>query len=88
MESEKSAKSFTVPASISEFSDIKAFNIAKESVVPPVLPMVYDERIKLSQNEILVLSKGPKFAVRQKIMKENFPSRIGENDLQAEIQRS
>ena len=34
--------------------------------------MVYDKIIVLSDDELQVLSKGPKFAVRQKLVKESF----------------
>ena len=34
--------------------------------------VVNNDKIVLSDNEKLILAKGPKFAVRQEIMEENF----------------
>ena len=36
------------------------------------MPIVYDRNIVLTQDEIALLSKGPKFAVRQKPDEESF----------------
>ena len=35
-------------------------------------PMVYDESIILSEDELSVLSKGPKFSVRQDLNEDDF----------------
>ena len=61
-----------IPASIKQFQRLKAFNQPEIVVQTPDPPMVYDKNISLSPDEIAVLSKGPKFAVRQSLMKENF----------------
>ena len=63
---------FKVPASIQKYSGIKAFNYPESVTLEPEQPMIYDENIKLSANELLVLAKGPKFAVRQDLVRENF----------------
>ena len=57
MESQQSQRSFVVPSSISRFSSIKAFRKSEEPVLQDDLPMVYDDKIKLSEAEISVLSK-------------------------------
>ena len=66
------AKKLVLPASLSEFSDLKAFNadVSKPHELEP--PMVYDSSIVLSADELSVLAKGPKFAVRQKLVEESF----------------
>jgi len=66
------AKTFRIPASIDQFQDIKAFNVPCDSANEVDPPMVYDKSIVLSSDEISILSKGPKFAVRQKLAKESF----------------
>ena len=67
-----SESQFIVPASIEKYSGIKAFCYPENVPLEPEQPMVYDEDISLSANELLVLAKGPKFAVRQDLMRENF----------------
>ena len=72
MSRESQAKSLRIPASLSAYSDIKAFNIEDDFSVPLDPPMVYDKNIVLSQDEISLLSKGPKCAIRQNLDKETF----------------
>ena len=72
MEEDIQNSPFLVPTVIKEYKGIKAFSkpeALSESTEPP---MVYDECIKLTEDEIAVLSKGPGFAVRQKLVEENF----------------
>ena len=63
---------FQVSASIAAFSEIKAFNPPKNIPKSSDPPLVYDSSIVLSQDEVNLLSKGPKFAVRQALTAENF----------------
>ena len=68
-------KKFEIPEAISMFRDLKVFSedgfkdISNNLSEPP---MICDSSIVLSQDEMAVLSKGPKFAVRQDISEENF----------------
>ena len=66
------AQSIQLPASLDQYRDLKAFgpNPAQSYSYDP--PMVYHPSIKLTQDEVSVLSKGPKFAVRQKLVREDF----------------
>ena len=72
MERELAESQFKLPASISGFAGIKAFNLPKNVEYSQEMPMIYDDSIVLSEDELAILAKGPKFAVRQKLMKENF----------------
>ena len=72
MDTQKSQDSFQLPASISDFSALKAFNLPEKLIDENPSPMIYDDTIVLSENEKAILAKGPKFAVRQKILAESF----------------
>ena len=72
MAAEQSQQEFKIPASIDQYKDLKAFNVEQKLEFSPELPMVYDSSISLSQDELSILSKGPKFAVRQQLMEESF----------------
>ena len=61
--------SFTLPELIKEFDDLSVF---AENGFENVDPNLLDKNIVLSPAEIAVLSKGPKFAVRQEILEEDF----------------
>ena len=61
-----------IPASIQEFQGLKAFNKPESTPESHDPPMIYDKSIVLSKEELDVLSLGPKFAVRQSLMLENF----------------
>ena len=65
-------KKLELPASLKDFSSLKAFlpEVPQSLKVEP--PKIYDERIVLSDDELKLLSKGPKFAVRQKLLEESF----------------
>ena len=69
---ESQSKMFQVPASADQFKDIKAFNVPSDPIAVIDRPVVYDKSIILSDDEMQILSKGPKFAVRQKLVKESF----------------
>ena len=72
LEKDVQAKKLRLPASLTDYSDLKAFNtdVSKPPEMEP--PVVYDPSIDLSPDELSVLAKGPKFAVRQKLVEENF----------------
>ena len=72
MSESSSSDSFVIPASIDQFKSLKVFGPQQEFDFVPEPPMIYDESISLSENERLILSKGPKFAVRQQLMAETF----------------
>ena len=65
-------KKLDLPASLKDFSTLKAFlpEVSQPQKIEP--PKIYDESISLSNDERSLLAKGPKFAVRQKLLKESF----------------
>ena len=69
---EQQAQELRLPASIAHFQDLKAFGPDPNQTCEMDPPMVYDKSIVLSDDELKILSKGPKFAVRQKLVKESF----------------
>ena len=72
MNLQKSIDEFKIPASIAQFKEIKAFKPPTKPEIVQDLPMVYDNSIQLSEDELKILSKGPKFAVRERLLEENF----------------
>ena len=70
IELDVSESKFSIPASISQYAGIKAFNKPNIPVVEPEKPVVYCDKIKLTEDEMAILNKGPKFAVRQQSMRE------------------
>ena len=69
---ESQKQKLSIPASIQHFASIKAFNPPQETPIHMDPPVVYDRNISLSQDEMNLLSKGPKFAVRQALTSEDF----------------
>ena len=66
---------FCLPESIQEFSELlvfreNGFDGLDNNLVEP--PMICDKSIKLDACEMAILSKGPKFAVREELVEENF----------------
>ena len=66
---------FSVPDSIKEFENLIAFRKDgfvdhSNNLLEP--PMICDKKIKLSAAEMAILSRGPKFAVRESLVEENF----------------
>ena len=65
---------FVLPKSLEKFRDLMVFSSGKivldGAEIDP--PMVCDENISLSQNELLLLSKGPKFSVRKDLKENEF----------------
>ena len=75
------ASSFKIPESLEKFSNLKIFsseNLLKDGAeIDP--PLICDDKITLSQDEINLLSKGPKFSVRRDLV---------ENDFKLEVEKS
>ena len=56
-------------------SGVKGFSDAQDCVLmpePPLGPFICDKSIKLSENELLLLSRGPKFMVLEDLSAEEF----------------
>ena len=72
MLNEAQPQSVQLPASLEMFRSVKAFGPAPTQEFSQDPPRVYDPSIKLDDDELSILSKGPKFAVRQKLVREDF----------------
>ena len=66
--------SFVIPDSLEKFKDLKIFSsdnlMVDGAEIDP--PMVCDDDISLSHEELLLLSKGPKFSVRKDLKENEF----------------
>ena len=76
MASESSLKEFEVQALIDLYKISKVFQPQQKLEHTLETPMVYDDTVVLSENELIVLSNNPKFAVRQQFSKETLKIEI------------
>ena len=64
----------TAPENTREFLDIELFDADQHSLKPqkPETPFICDPTIKLSEDELALLVKGPKFMFREELSKKKF----------------
>ena len=71
---EKQQKRTTVPANMKEYNNLPIFRTARDMPLPqkPVGPFICSKDIKLSDNEIKLLSKDPKYSVIKQSSRMEF----------------
>ena len=66
----------SLPEECQEYGDLRIFRNTEIVPEPPNPPMVASKEITLSKAEIKILSKSPKFALRNILSKENYMAEI------------
>ena len=69
---------------------LEKVNIFESDLCPqdPGGPMICDSNIKLSKDELTLLSRGPRFMMCDKVTKESFCVELEKNDNKADLERS